>query len=91
MPTTRLDSLPKTSKSEAHESPAQSLARIAANLQTIAAVLGEYPARNPDAWNSPEWAKELKDLQIACERLQEYARRVDDLSTRLANGRAGPR
>jgi hypothetical protein len=54
-------------------------------------VLAEYPARNPETWKSPGWAKQLKDLQIACERLHEYARQVEDVSTRLGDGRAEPR
>jgi hypothetical protein len=90
MPTI-FDLVPEASQSKSNESPADALARIVANLKAIATVLAEYPARNPETWKSPGWAKQLKDLQIACERLHEYARQVEDVSTRLGDGRAEPR
>jgi len=89
MPSITIERLAELPQSEAHP-PAESLARIAANLKVIAGVLAEYPQRNPDAWNSPGWEKELRDLHIACERLNEYARRMEDLSARLVDGRVDP-
>lgn len=35
------------------------LARIAADLDVLAEVLGGYPGRNPEVWRSAEWAKQL--------------------------------
>jgi hypothetical protein len=57
------------------------LARIAADLDMIAGVLAAYPTRNPAVWNSAEWLKDRKDLEIACERIRASARVLDELSS----------
>ena len=82
-PLSRLTQLPKPGT----VSPAETLARVATNLRAIAGVLAEFPARSPAAWNVPERAKDLKDLQIACERLQDYARRMEEIAASLPGGR----
>jgi hypothetical protein len=66
------------------EPPAAALARVASSLRVIAGVLAAFPSRAPEAWNGPDRAKDLKDLQIACERLQEYARKVEEVAAVLA-------
>jgi hypothetical protein len=59
------------------------LTRIAADLELIAGVLAAFPARNSETWNSAHWAKDRKDLEIACERMRASARLLDELSGKI--------
>jgi hypothetical protein len=56
------------------------LRRIAASIHVLANVVGGYPTRHTEVWQSPEWQKDLKDLLLACERLREHARELDILA-----------
>lgn len=76
-----LDELPERRLNGEPRDPTSVLTRIAADLEMIAGVLAAYPARNSRVWNSPEWLKDRKDLEIACERIRASARLLDELSS----------
>ncbi len=63
--------------------PASVLTRIAADLEMIAGVLAAFPARNTETWDSALFAKDRKDLEIACERMRASARLLDELAGRI--------
>jgi hypothetical protein len=75
-----LEELPDHRLSGEHPDRAALLTRIAADLEVIAGVLGAFPARNPEVWESSPWAKDRKDLAIACERMRAAARLLDEIS-----------
>jgi hypothetical protein len=59
------------------------LVSIAADMDMLSSVLSEFPGKHPDAWQSPEWAKDLKDLGLMCERLRQRARELEEIAERL--------
>jgi hypothetical protein len=63
--------------------PATVLTRIAGDLEMIAGVLATFPERNSATWNSAQWAKDRKDLEIACERMRAAARLLDELAGKV--------
>jgi hypothetical protein len=65
---------------------ATALVRIAGGLDLLANVLAGFPDKNPNVWRSPEWAKQLKDLTLVCEHLQQHARQLDEIAEKLNPG-----
>lgn len=76
------DSVQQTAPEAERAATAAMLARIAADLDVLADVLGGYPDRNPEVWRSAEWAKQLTDLGVACERLRQRARQLEEIAER---------
>jgi hypothetical protein len=68
------------------DAAAAALVRIAGAIELLANVLAGFPEKNPNVWRSPEWAKQLKDLTLACEHLRQHARQLEDVAENLNRG-----
>ena len=68
---------------ESADAPSARLARIGTDVGLLSHVLSGYPGRHPAVWRSAEWAKDLKDLELACAHLRDYARELQELAGRI--------
>ena len=75
--------MPESRTNGEHADPADVLARVVADLELLAGVLAAFPGRNAETWDSPSWAKDRKDLAIACERMRTSARLLQQLAGKL--------